>query len=58
MAGGIENLVGDSITRPTNAIKRPYKLVDIIQETPNVKTMRFKSELGRRWTLSRDNSYR
>ncbi len=46
MADGVENLVGDSMTKPTNAIKRPYKLIDIIQETPNVKTMRFKSEFG------------
>ncbi len=29
-----------------NAIKRPYRLIDIIQETPTVKTLKFKSEFG------------
>lgn len=34
------------IRESSGAIKRPYRLVEILQETPNVKTFRFKSDFG------------
>ncbi len=46
MADGLEIIVSETTQKSANAIKRPYKLVEIIKETPNVKTLRFKSEFG------------
>ncbi len=46
MAETIETVIqGTNCTKPS-AIKRPYRLVDIIQETPSVKTFKFVSESG------------
>lgn len=46
MEESVENILSVKEQSAKTALSRPYKLIEIIQETPTVKTFKFKSEFG------------